>query len=154
MISAMSSSSSSEKPDLQAALESLPHGASFRFVDELISLNPGVEGEGIYEIRGDEAFLEGHFPENPLMPGVILIEALTQLGGIVAQTDPEHEPLANLRLTAVRNAKILGSARPRTTIRIEAKVKGRLGGLIQVEGQVTKSGVPLLTAAVVLSGEA
>ena len=87
------------------------------------------------------------------MPGVILIEALAQLGGIVAQTDPVHPPLSNMRLTAVRNAKILGSATPGSTIRIEAKVKGRLGGLIQVEGQVTKLGVPLLTAAVVLSGE-
>ena len=79
-------------------------------------------------MRGDEAFLSGHFPGNPLMPGVILIEALAQLGGVVAQSDPTLSPLADLKLTAVRTAKIMGSAVPGEILTIRAEVAGRMGG--------------------------
>ncbi len=138
--------------DLQAALKSLPHGPSFRFIDELLSLDPGVEAVGIYRVRGDEAFLEGHFPGNPMMPGVILIEAIAQLGGVVVQTDPEHPAMSDLRLTGVRAAKILGAAVPGEVLEIRVKVDGRLGGLVQVEGQVSGSNGVLATAKVTLSG--
>src|SRR5665647_1339587 len=98
--------------DLQRALLALPHGPSFRFLDELLSLSPGREACGLYRVRGDEAFLPGHFPGNPMMPGVILIEAIAQLGGVVVQTDPELPAMSDLRLTGVRAAKILGAAVP------------------------------------------
>ncbi len=97
---------------LMSELDALPHGPEFRFVDELVSLDPGKQAVGRYLIRGDEGFLAGHFPGNPLMPGVILIEAIAQLGGVVAQSDPEVAPLDNLLLTGVRGAKILGAAVP------------------------------------------
>lgn len=139
-------------PDLQAALRSLPHGPAFRFVDELISLVPGVEAAGIYQIRGDEAFLEGHFPGHPMMPGVILIEAIAQLGGVVAQTDPEQPAMGDLRLTGVRAAKILGAAVPGEVLHIRAKVEGRLGGLVQIEGDVRVGDVILASARITLSG--
>ena len=86
----------SEGKNLEAALESLPHGPEFRFVDEVVELDAGRSGVGIYRVRGDEAFLAGHFPGDPLMPGVILVEAIAQLAGVVAQCDPERRPLANL----------------------------------------------------------
>lgn len=139
-------------PDLQAALRSLPHGPSFRFVDELVSLVPGKEAAGIYQVRGDEAFLEGHFPGHPMMPGVILIEAIAQLGGVVAQTDPEQEPMSDLRLTGVRAAKILGAAVPGETLEISAKVEGRLGGLVQIDGEVRVGDRALASARITLSG--
>jgi 3-hydroxyacyl-[acyl-carrier-protein] dehydratase len=138
--------------DLAAALRSLPHGPEFRFVDRLLSLTPGKEASAEYRVRGDEPFLRGHFPGQPLMPGVLLIEAGAQLAGIVAQTDPEIGPLEGLKLTAVRAAKITGSARPGETIRIAARITGRLGPLIQGEVEVTLSGRPLLTATLALSG--
>ena len=137
-----------------AALAALPHGPSFRFVDELTSLEPGQRGEGCYTVRGDEAFLTGHFPGNPLMPGVILIEALAQLGGVVAQSDPGTPPLADLKLTAVRGAKIMGSAGPGEILTIRAEVAGRMGGLVQVQGEVRAGDRVLLTAQVTLSGVA
>lgn len=138
--------------DLCAALQSLPHGPGFRFLDELVTLDPGIEAHAIYRVRGDEAFLEGHFPGNPMMPGVILIEAIAQLGGVVAQTDPEIPAMGDLRLTGVRGAKILGAARPGETLEIRAKVEGRLGGLVQIEGTVQGPNGLLASAKVTLSG--
>ena len=138
--------------DFQSALHALPHGPSFRFLDELESLTPGSEATAVYLVRGDEAFLEGHFPDHPMMPGVILIEAIAQLGGVVAQTDPETPAMSDLRLTAVRAAKILGAAVPGDRLEVRAKVEGRLGGLVQIEGQVTGPHGLLATARVTLSG--
>lgn len=140
------------KADFESALRQLPHGRSFRFVDELTSLEPGLQATATYRVRGDEAFLEGHFPGNPMMPGVILIEAIAQLGGIVAQTDVEIEALADLRLTGVRAAKILGAAGPGCVLEIRAKLEGRMGGLVQLEGDVTVGGRMLASAKVTLSG--
>jgi 3-hydroxyacyl-[acyl-carrier-protein] dehydratase len=140
--------------DPGTALERLPHGESFRFVDELTELDPGREAVAIYRVRGSEAFLEGHFPGNPMMPGVILIEAIAQLGGVVAQTDPVIRPLDNLRLTAVRAAKILGAAVPGDVLEIRAKVEGRMGGLVQIDGGISVSGKPLASARITLSGDA
>src|SRR5688572_5704965 len=97
---------------LSHALASLPHGPEFRFVDRLVSLDPGKTGTGEYLVRGDENFLKGHFPGQPLFPGVLLVEAAAQVAGTVAQTDTNVRPLANLKLTAMRNVKILGSAKP------------------------------------------
>lgn len=139
-------------PALRAALKSLPHGPSFRFLDELVSLSPGREASGIYRVRGDEAFLEGHFPGNPMMPGVILIEAIAQLGGVVVQTDPENSPMMDLRLSGVRSAKVLGAAVPGMILQIRATVEGRLGGLVQVVGEVCGPAGILATAKVTLSG--
>ena len=138
--------------DLEAALRSLPHGPDFRLLDRLVSLTPGKAGEAEYRVRGDEPFLRGHFPGQPLMPGVLLLEAAAQLAGVVAQTDPEIGPLDGLKLTAIRAAKITGSARPGETIRIIARVTGRLGPLIQAEAEVKLSGRPLLAATLALSG--
>ncbi|RYD24880.1 MAG: beta-hydroxyacyl-ACP dehydratase [Verrucomicrobiaceae bacterium] len=139
-------------PDLETALQSLPHGPSFRFVDRLVSLTPGVDATGIYQVRGDESFLEGHFPGHPMMPGVILVEAIAQLGGVVAQTDPEQAPMSDLRLTGIRAAKILGAAAPGERLEISAKVEGRLGRLVQIDGEVRAGDNLLASARITLSG--
>lgn len=140
------------REDFIQALAELPHGAAFRFVDVLTALEPGVEARGNYRVRGDEAFLEGHFPGNPLVPGVILIEAIAQLGGLVIQTDPALAKMADLRLTAVRVAKIFGAAKPGDVLEIRAKVEGRMGGLAQLEGEVMGPLGMLATAKITLSG--
>ena len=141
-------------PDLDAALSALPHGPEFRFVDRLRALEPGSSGEGIYLVRGDEAFLAGHFPGRPMMPGVVLAEAVAQLAGVVAQTDPEVPALADLRLTALKSVKILGAAVPGDELVIRARVTGRMANLILAEGDVeVTGGAKLATAVIVLSGE-
>jgi 3-hydroxyacyl-[acyl-carrier-protein] dehydratase len=139
--------------ELVAALQNLPHGDTFRFVDRLVALEPGKSGVGEYEVRGDESFLSGHFPGDPLFPGVLLIEAAAQVAGVIAQCDPATAPLSNLKLTAVRGVKIVGSARPGEVMRMEVKVKARLGGLVQAEGVVRVSGRVVLEGELTLSGD-
>ena len=137
---------------LQAALRHLPHGPEFRFVDRLLSLTPGKEGVGEYFVRGDEPFLRGHFPGDPLMPGVLLVEAAAQLAGVVAQSDPTLTPLPGLKLTALRQVKILGTAKPGEVVRLEAQITGRLGNLIQARAQASVKGATVLMAEITLSG--
>lgn len=136
------------------ALAALPHGSEFRFVDRLLALEPGRRGVGEYTVRGDEAFLRGHFPGQPLVPGVILAEALAQVAGIAAQSDPAIPPLQNLRLTALQRVKITGTAEPGETIEIEASVTARLANLIQATGKVRVGGRIILTGDIALSGDA
>ncbi|MDD5140144.1 MAG: beta-hydroxyacyl-ACP dehydratase [Verrucomicrobiales bacterium] len=138
--------------DLVTVLKLLPHGAEFRFIDRLTKLNPGQSGEGEYTVRGDEPFLRGHFPGEPIFPGVLLVEAAAQLAGVVAQSDPNIPPLKNLKLTALRNVKIIGTARPGETILLEAKVAGRLGNLVQAQATARIAGEIVLTAELTLSG--
>src|SRR5512135_2372539 len=103
---------------LDYALSLLPHGPEFRFVDRLLSLEPGKSAVGEYRVRGDEPFLAGHFPGQPMFPGVLLVEAAAQLAGIAAQTDPVIGQLPGLKLTGLRAVKILGTARPGEILRI------------------------------------
>ena len=138
---------------LANALTHLPHGAEFRFLDRLIALDPGQSGAGEYLLRGDEHFLRGHFPGHPLMPGVLLVEAAAQLAGTVAQSDPHIPPLKNLKLTAIRGAKILGAALPGETIQLEAKIVARMGNFVQAQATARVNNRVILQTEVVLSGE-
>ncbi len=62
----------------------LPHRYPFLLVDRIISLEPGKRIEGLKNITINEPFFQGHFPGRPIMPGVLIIEALAQVGGILA----------------------------------------------------------------------
>ena len=145
--------SESMNESLDRALDALPHGGEFRFIDRLLALDPGVSGAGEYQVRGDEPFLRGHFPDQPLMPGVLMLEAAVQLAGTVAQSDPKAPPMPGLKLTAVRGAKILGTARPGEVIRLEACVVGRLNNLVQAQASASVNGRLVLQAEFTLSGD-
>lgn len=138
---------------LITALKALPHGPEFRFLDRLLELVPGTSGVGEYTVRGDEPFLRGHFPGQPLLPGVLLVEAAAQLAGTVAQSDPATAPLAELRLTAVRGVKILGTARPGETVRLQVRALTRLGNLIQADVAALVNGQPVMQGQITLSGQ-
>ncbi len=137
---------------LETALRSLPHGAEFRFIDKLTRLVPGKSGAGEYLVRGDEPFLKGHFPGQPIFPGVLLVEGVAQLAGTIAQCDPEVLPLNDLKLTAIRAAKILGTAKPGEVIQYEAEITGRMGNLVQARGSAFLAEQTLLQTEVVLAG--
>jgi 3-hydroxyacyl-[acyl-carrier-protein] dehydratase len=137
---------------MNEALKSLPHGPEFRFVDRVVSLQPGIEGSAEYTLPEDAPFLAGHFPGEPIMPGVLMLEAGAQFAGIVAQSDPERKAAERLRLTAIRSVKIFGAALPGETLRIRARVTGRMGELVQAAIEVGVDGKELLRGEVTLAG--
>ncbi|HWV98417.1 MAG TPA: hypothetical protein VNZ64_01870 [Candidatus Acidoferrum sp.] len=138
---------------LRQALSLLPHGPEFRFIDRLLRLEPGETGVGEYRVRGDEPLLRGHFPGQPLFPGVLLVEAAAQLAGVVAQSAPDIPPLPGLKLTALHAVKILGTAKPGEIIRVEARVTGRLANLVQAETTAAVNGQTVMQGALTLSGK-
>jgi 3-hydroxyacyl-[acyl-carrier-protein] dehydratase len=137
----------------EKALSFLPHGPEFRFIDSVTELDPGKEGLGEYKLRGDEHFLRGHFPGSPLMPGVLVAEAGAQLAGIVAQSDPTREPLRDLKLTALRSIKILRAVLPGETVQLEAKITGRMAGLVQASIVARVGDRLILQGDVTLAGQ-
>jgi 3-hydroxyacyl-[acyl-carrier-protein] dehydratase len=70
-------------PDSDALIGLLPHRPPFRFVDTIHELTAGDDITASYPVTGEEAFLTGHFPGNPIFPGVLQVEALAQAGAIV-----------------------------------------------------------------------
>jgi 3-hydroxyacyl-[acyl-carrier-protein] dehydratase len=138
--------------ELAKALAFLPHGPEFRFVDRLTALEPGVRGEGEYTVRGDEPFLRGHFPGDPMMPGVLLVEAAAQLAGIVAQSDPAHPPMPGLKLTALRSVKLLGTATSGAKLSIHVEMQRRFGNLVQASSEVWLDRNLVMRAEIVLAG--
>jgi len=68
----------------------LPHRPPFRFVDEVRAYEAGVSIEAAYTVTGSEVFLAGHFPGNPVFPGVIQLEALAQSGAIAVLADERY----------------------------------------------------------------
>ncbi|MHB8440113.1 MAG: 3-hydroxyacyl-ACP dehydratase FabZ, partial [Acidimicrobiales bacterium] len=62
----------------------------FLLLDELDELEPGVRAIGRWHLRGDEPFFAGHFPGRPTLPGVLMVESLAQLGGVVVLTDSRY----------------------------------------------------------------
>lgn len=138
--------------DLNQALARLPHGLEFRFIDRVMCLDPGKNGAGEYRVRGDEPFLRGHFPGEPLFPGVLLVEGGAQLAGTVAQCDPTTPPLPGLKLTAISKMKILGSAKPGEVIRFEAVITARMANLVQATVRAYVREQRVMEGELILSG--
>lgn len=65
----------------------LPHRPPFLFVDEVTALDPGQSASGLWRLTGDEWFFSGHFPGRPTLPGVLMCEAIAQVGAIAVLAD-------------------------------------------------------------------
>lgn len=70
--------------DIKEIQELLPHRYPFLLVDRIIEIEPGVKATGIKNVTINEGFFQGHFPGHPIMPGVLIIEAMAQVAGILA----------------------------------------------------------------------
>ena len=107
----------------------LPHRPPFLFLDSVISLTPGEEARAEKCFFPDDPIFLGHFPGNPIVPGVILTEALAQLAGI-AGAGPEGRTFL---LSAIRSMKFPAAARPGDRLLFHTRKTGGLGGLAQFE---------------------
>jgi 3-hydroxyacyl-[acyl-carrier-protein] dehydratase len=76
--------------NIQEIQKLLPHRYPFALVDKIIDFVPGSKAVGLKNVTFNEPFFQGHFPGHPLMPGVIIIEAMAQVGGIVLTQLPEY----------------------------------------------------------------
>lgn len=71
-------------------IDVLPHRDPFLFVDEITAISPGESAAGIWRLTGDETFFAGHFPGRPTLPGVLMCEAIAQVGALALLTDERY----------------------------------------------------------------
>jgi beta-hydroxyacyl-ACP dehydratase FabZ len=129
--------------DINEIQKILPHRYPFLLVDKIIELEPRIRIVGIKQVTFNEYFFQGHFPESPVMPGVLQIEALAQVGAILALREFEDRESKIPFFTGINNAKFRRPVVPGdtltlevTALRIGSKVQ-KMRGLAKVDGQIT-----------------
>jgi beta-hydroxyacyl-ACP dehydratase FabZ len=128
--------------DSRAIQEILPHRYPFLLVDKIIELVPRERIVGIKQVTINEYFFRGHFPEAPVMPGVLIIEALAQVGAILALREFDDRDKKIPFFSGIENARFRRPVVPGDTLTLEV-VPMRLGsrvqkmrGLARVDGQL------------------
>lgn len=129
--------------DTNAIKEILPHRYPFLMVDRIIELEPKVRIVGIKQVTANEQFFEGHFPEAPVMPGVLQIEALAQVGAILALREFEDRDEKIPFFSGIDSARFRRPVVPGDTLTLEVtalrigKKIQKMRGEAKVDGKIT-----------------
>ncbi len=109
----------------------------FFLVDRVDAIRPGDAAEGIKNITLSDEVLQDHFPDQPLMPGTLIVEALAQLGGFLVECSVQRpdEPLKRAVLARIVDAKFQRPCRPGDQLRLRCRLGSVIPGAAQIEGQ-------------------
>ena len=121
--------------DVNAIKRIMPHRYPFLFVDRIIDLIPGKKVVGIKNVTVNEPFFEGHFPERPIMPGVLLIEGMAQVGGILMLDSEVRTDNKMIFFTGINKAKFRKPVEPGDQIRFELEIIKRRQTLCVMAGK-------------------
>ncbi len=129
--------------DSVAIQKILPHRYPFLLVDRIVELEPRVRIVGIKQVTANEHYFVGHFPNAPVMPGVLQIEALAQVGAILALREFEDRDTKIPFFSGIENARFRRPVVPGdtlvlevTALRIGSKIQ-KMKGVAMVDGKVT-----------------
>jgi beta-hydroxyacyl-ACP dehydratase FabZ len=131
--------------DIQGIREILPHRYPMLLVDRIEELEP-ERVVGIKSVTVNEPFFDGHFPNYPVMPGVLIVEAMAQVAGILvlSQIEDRHNKL--ILLASVEQARFRKPVRPGDQLRIEMKVAKRKATVAKMFGTACVEGVVVAEA--------
>lgn len=131
----------------------LPHRYPFLLVDRIVELEPDKRIVGLKNVTINEPFFPGHFPGAPVMPGVLIIEAMAQVAGVMIYRDlPEREKKL-IYFTGIENAKFRRPVVPGDQLRIEMEMLnrrnnfGKMMGRASVEGKLVAQAVVMFAIA-------
>lgn len=125
----------------------IPHREPFLLVDQVVKLEPGKCIKALKKIRGDEYFFKGHFPSNPIMPGVLIVEAMAQAGAIALLTLEEHKGKLAL-FAGIEKVRFKQLVKPGDILTMEvellnlrrtigrAKAEARVAGKLACSGEI------------------
>lgn len=114
----------------------LPHRYPFLLVDRVVEIEPNKRVLAYKNVSINEPFFQGHFPGKPVMPGVLVIEALAQAGGLLTQlsSDPANPQTETFYLVKVDNAKFTNMVVPGDKLELEVELRRRIRNMAQYVG--------------------
>ncbi|MBA2502526.1 MAG: 3-hydroxyacyl-ACP dehydratase FabZ [Pyrinomonadaceae bacterium] len=136
--------------DARAIQQLLPHRYPFLLVDRIIELTPKKRVVGIKQVSINEPFFQGHFPDAPVMPGVLIVEALAQVGAILALREIENRENKLVLFSGINNARFRSPVVPGDTLILEVTAL-RVGSRVQRMQGVARVGERVVADAELMS---
>ena len=125
--------------DIKEIQKFLPHRYPFLLVDRIIEIESGTKAIGIKNVTVNEEFFQGHFPGQPIMPGVLIIEAMAQVGGILAFCSGVNMGKA-VYFMSIEKAKFRKPVVPGDQLRLEIQILQQRGNVWRFSGNATVEG--------------